>query len=270
MSRRCCALSYLWSRSAALARRRRRSRTGSRQRFGKRLYDAFFARTRRRSGGSRARRSAPLWAAQRIKNFSLVAGDAHDPRAAPRRRHDADRGVPVSAARPGPDVGGRSRDRVESAGIPVQLNSACTSIRHRDGVVHSVVIARRRTARSAGSPSTASSRASRSASSSRCLEPRRRPTRAQRRGGLRYRDLCLVALMTSEDEPFPDNWIYLHDPETRAGRVQNFGAWSEEHGRARARPASGWSTSASRATRSGRCRTTTRSSSQRTSSRASD
>jgi protoporphyrinogen oxidase len=33
--------------------------------------------------------------------------------------------------------------------------------------------------------------------------------------------------MTSEQEPFPDNWIYLHDPDTRAGRVQNFGAWSE-------------------------------------------
>src|SRR5206468_10875274 len=45
---------------------------------------------------------------------------------------------------------------------------------------------------------------------------------------LRYRDLCLVALMTSESEPFPDNWIYLHDPATRAGRVQNYGAWSRD------------------------------------------
>ena len=33
--------------------------------------------------------------------------------------------------------------------------------------------------------------------------------------------------MTSESEPFPDNWIYLHDPRVTAGRVQNFGAWSE-------------------------------------------
>ena len=44
---------------------------------------------------------------------------------------------------------------------------------------------------------------------------------------LRYRDLVLVALMTSEREPFPDNWIYLHDPGTKAGRVQNYGIWSE-------------------------------------------
>ncbi|MDX6642690.1 MAG: hypothetical protein QOD76_652, partial [Solirubrobacteraceae bacterium] len=44
---------------------------------------------------------------------------------------------------------------------------------------------------------------------------------------LHYRDFILVALMTTERDPFPDNWIYLHDPDTRAGRVQNFGAWSE-------------------------------------------
>jgi protoporphyrinogen oxidase len=45
---------------------------------------------------------------------------------------------------------------------------------------------------------------------------------------LRYRDFCLVALMTTEAQPFPDNWIYLHDPATRAGRVQNYGAWAPE------------------------------------------
>jgi protoporphyrinogen oxidase len=45
---------------------------------------------------------------------------------------------------------------------------------------------------------------------------------------LRYRDLVLVALMTTEEEPFPDNWIYLHDPQIRAGRVQNYGAWSPD------------------------------------------
>ena len=45
---------------------------------------------------------------------------------------------------------------------------------------------------------------------------------------MRYRNLCLVALMTTEEEPFPDNWIYLHDPRPAAGRVQNFGAWSPD------------------------------------------
>jgi protoporphyrinogen oxidase len=59
------------------------------------------------------------------------------------------------------------------------------------------------------------------------LEPRApKPIREAARA-LRYRDLVLVALMTTEAEPFPDNWIYLHDPDTRAGRVQNYGVWSE-------------------------------------------
>ena len=38
--------------------------------------------------------------------------------------------------------------------------------------------------------------------------------------------------MIDHEEPFPDNWIYLHDPGMRAGRVQNFGAWSPDMVRA--------------------------------------
>ena len=29
---------------------------------------------------------------------------------------------------------------------------------------------------------------------------------------LRYRDLLVVGLISTDPEPFPDNWIYLHDP----------------------------------------------------------
>jgi protoporphyrinogen oxidase len=45
---------------------------------------------------------------------------------------------------------------------------------------------------------------------------------------LRYRDFLTVALMVSRDELFPDNWIYIHDPSVRVGRVQNFRSWSPE------------------------------------------
>ena len=74
---------------------------------------------------------------------------------------------------------------------------------------------------------------------------------------LRYRAMCLVALVIDDDKPFPDNWIYLHDPGIRAGRVQNFGAWSPDLV-SPGRRAWASSTSASRMTRSGRCRTRTR------------
>jgi protoporphyrinogen oxidase len=45
---------------------------------------------------------------------------------------------------------------------------------------------------------------------------------------LRYRDFLTVALMTSKSDVFADNWIYIHDPSVKVGRVQNFGSWSPE------------------------------------------
>ena len=35
-----------------------------------------------------------------------------------------------------------------------------------------------------------------------------------------------VALVVPPRTPFPDNWIYVHDPEVEVGRIQNFGSWS--------------------------------------------
>jgi protoporphyrinogen oxidase len=44
--------------------------------------------------------------------------------------------------------------------------------------------------------------------------------------GLRYRDFLTVALRVEGEPPFPDNWVYVHDPRARVGRIQNFRAWS--------------------------------------------
>ncbi|OGD63384.1 hypothetical protein A2160_02785 [Candidatus Beckwithbacteria bacterium RBG_13_42_9] len=43
---------------------------------------------------------------------------------------------------------------------------------------------------------------------------------------LHYRDFILVALMFKIKNNFPDNWIYIHAPEVKIGRVQNFKNWS--------------------------------------------
>ena len=45
---------------------------------------------------------------------------------------------------------------------------------------------------------------------------------------LRYRDFLVVALVLEGDDPFPDNWIYVHDPSVRVARIQNFRAWSPD------------------------------------------
>jgi protoporphyrinogen oxidase len=43
---------------------------------------------------------------------------------------------------------------------------------------------------------------------------------------LHYRDFLTVALVVPAEAAFPDNWIYVHAPEVRVGRIQNFGSWS--------------------------------------------
>jgi protoporphyrinogen oxidase len=45
---------------------------------------------------------------------------------------------------------------------------------------------------------------------------------------LRYRDFITVALIAREAKKFPDNWIYIHDPAVKVGRIQNFRSWSPE------------------------------------------
>lgn len=45
---------------------------------------------------------------------------------------------------------------------------------------------------------------------------------------LRYRDFLTVALILKDRGVFDDNWIYIHDPSVRVGRIQNFKSWSPE------------------------------------------
>ena len=57
-------------------------------------------------------------------------------------------------------------------------------------------------------------------------------TRARRRksssaaNGIRYRDFLIVSLVVNRKEVSPDNWIYVHEPGVKVGRIQNFKNWS--------------------------------------------
>ncbi len=44
--------------------------------------------------------------------------------------------------------------------------------------------------------------------------------------GIRYRDFLTVSLVLDGEDLFPDNWIYIHEPEVEVGRIQNFRSWS--------------------------------------------
>jgi protoporphyrinogen oxidase len=43
---------------------------------------------------------------------------------------------------------------------------------------------------------------------------------------LSHRDFLTVALVVPQSASFPDNWIYIHSPTVKVGRIQNFGSWS--------------------------------------------
>jgi protoporphyrinogen oxidase len=45
---------------------------------------------------------------------------------------------------------------------------------------------------------------------------------------LTYRDFLTVCLILNKEQLFYDNWIYIHDPEVKVGRIQNFKNWSPE------------------------------------------
>ncbi len=45
---------------------------------------------------------------------------------------------------------------------------------------------------------------------------------------LKYRDFLTVVLIGRPQAELPDNWVYIHDPSVKVGRVQNFRSWSPD------------------------------------------
>ena len=45
---------------------------------------------------------------------------------------------------------------------------------------------------------------------------------------LKYRDFLTVGLIVREPNKITDNWIYIHDPSVKVGRIQNYKSWSPE------------------------------------------
>jgi protoporphyrinogen oxidase len=194
-------------------------------RFGKRLYEAFFRSYTEKVWGIPGSEIQAEWAAQRIQEFSFlhaILGIL-----------GLQRGQPTTLIeqflypRLGPgQMWEAFADAVEERGIAVRLNQRCVAINHNAGRVESIVV--QRDGHEERLPVDAVLSSIPLAEVIQSLDPPAPEHVREAAETLRYRNLCLVALMTREREPFPDNWIYLHDPRTQAGRVQNFGAWSAD------------------------------------------
>jgi protoporphyrinogen oxidase len=219
-----CGLSYLWS----LRLRGRHAETFEEwvtMRFGRRLYDAFFRSYTEKVWGIPGSEIRSQWAAQRIKDFSFFRALLSVLRL--NRRQVTTLIEEFRYPRLGPgQMWERVAARVEERGIPVNLKQRCVSVLHDEQHVTGVVIRTNGHVTEYPVESVVSSIALSDLVKS--LDPAPPDEILAAADKLRYRDFCLVALMTTQEEPFPDNWIYIHDPGTRAGRVQNFGAWSED------------------------------------------
>jgi protoporphyrinogen oxidase len=60
------------------------------------------------------------------------------------------------------------------------------------------------------------------------IEPRLPEAALAAAQSLRYRDFLTVGLILREQNHIQDNWIYIHDPSVKVGRVQNYKSWSPE------------------------------------------
>ena len=61
-----------------------------------------------------------------------------------------------------------------------------------------------------------------------CIRPAMPKAVLEAAAKLRYRDFLTVALIVRPTNRFDDNWIYIHEPGVKVGRVQNFASWSPE------------------------------------------
>ncbi len=193
--------------------------------FGRRLYDAFFRSYTEKVWGIPGSEIHAEWAVQRIKDFSFskaLLAALHLTRTKPTTLIEQ-----FHYPRLGPGQMWEALCRlVDERGIPVHLNHRATAVHHEHDIIRGITVESEGRAAHVVVDGVLSSIPLSELVLS--LEPAAPPEICHAASRLRYRAFCLVALVIDHERPFPDNWIYLHDPGIRAGRVQNFGAWSPD------------------------------------------
>jgi protoporphyrinogen oxidase len=200
-------------------------------RFGWRLYRTFFKTYTEKVWGVDATEIRADWAAQRIKNLSLLSAIRNAILPA------ADKTVITSLIEQfqypklGPGMmWERTRDLVEAMGIPVRMRSTVIRIEHSDGMATAVIVRvagqRAESDRLVRTPVSAVISSMPLAELVSAMSPAAPADVVAAARALRYRDFLTVALVVPKEKGFPDNWIYVHDPSVAVGRIQNYGSWS--------------------------------------------
>ena len=200
-------------------------------RFGSRLYEIFFKTYTEKVWGMPCSEISADWAAQRIKNLSLLEAV----RAAWLGTGSDGDGEVITTLierfhypRLGP---GMMWDRCEAIlaerGVPTLRGHRVEAIRHERGKVVAVV-ARDADGARVEIPASHCISSMPVRELVAALDPA--PPEEVRRAaaGLRYRDYLTAVLILRQADVFHDNWIYIHSPEVKLGRIQNYKNWSPE------------------------------------------
>jgi len=221
-----CVLSYMWVRI-----RPPKDQTTfegyTAARFGWRLYGIFFKTYTEKVWGVPADQIQADWAAQRIKNLNLFSAvwNALMP-----RRNQTDITSLIEEfeyPRHGPGMmWERCAELVEGQGSRIMMGQRVVRIEHSDGRATAVVTGTTDGERPYECTEVVSSMPIPRLVQS--MSPPAGPEVLAAAAGLSFRDFLTVALVVPAADAFPDNWIYVHSPDVKLGRIQNFGAWSPE------------------------------------------
>jgi protoporphyrinogen oxidase len=200
-------------------------------RFGRELFRTFFKSYTEKVWGIPTDQISADWAAQRIKGLSLTNAvlSALTP-----KKFAARGGVIKTLVdefqypRLGPgQMWEKARDRVREQGGAVHLDRRVIEIEHDESAVTAFVArgSDGRVTRYVGDHfiSTLPVR-----ELIRSMNPAAPPHVVRAAESLKYRDFLTVVLIVDQPETFPDNWIYIHEPDVRLGRIQNFKNWSPD------------------------------------------
>jgi protoporphyrinogen oxidase len=194
-------------------------------RFGYRLYRIFFKTYTEKVWGIPATSLRADWAAQRIKNLSL--SNAIRNALFPKRGQTTITTLIDQFQYPkyGPGMmWERARDQAVDAGAELLMRAPVVAVHHEGGRAVAVTVRTDAGDRRVECSAVISSMPLTELVAA--MRPAVPDEVARAAKSLSYRDFLTVALVVPADAGFPDNWIYIHSPGVKVGRVQNFGSWS--------------------------------------------
>ena len=201
--------------------------------FGKRLFRIFFKTYTEKVWGMSCREISADWAAQRIKGLSLASAIKHAllPQGKPKDRKDVVKTLidTFRYPRKGPGMMWEiCAEKIRQMGGQVLLGRTAAGFRFDADAKNWTVEAKTEDGRveTYTGEHLISSMPVRELVTH--IEPRLPQEAISAAQALRYRDFLTVGLIVKEQNRFEDNWIYIHDPAVKVGRVQNYKSWSPE------------------------------------------